>query len=481
MATEIHTALSSIVGPNNTFPAGSDKAAPYHALFGFIVDKQEKFVAVVLPGNIEQVQAVTRLIKAESFCIWSTANAAGNGASISNDKRPAIIVDLQRMNQIIEVNEVSAYALVEPGVSYQQLYDHLQKNNIPLWIDCDRNPQNSIAGSICSRQIGYTPYGDHLQMQCGMELVLDDGELLRTGMGALPNSDTWQLFKYSFGPYWDGFFTQSNASLVTKIGLWLMPPPPVFKPFMLTLPRLDCLEAAIEVLRPLKIASVIPNTITIAHAMLEVAPYYPRSDFANGDTVDIDRLIKSTQVGVWNVSGALYGTQDNIDLSWEFVESTLLKIDGAKIFLEGDQEDDMGWQVQRNLMRGVPAQRPLNFDRWRGSKFMTLTTAAPMEGEAAMRQYNIVNEIVSAHNIDYLCEYLLPWRVMLKRIYLPYTPGDDADRLNVSAVAKVLIKQLTNAGYGIVHEDLELRHIANEFYQDSALARLVERIQSGTG
>jgi hypothetical protein len=45
-------------------------------------------------------------------------------------------------------------------------------------------------------EVGYTPYGDHFMMHCGMEVVLPNGEVIRTGMGALPNNNTWQLFPY---------------------------------------------------------------------------------------------------------------------------------------------------------------------------------------------------------------------------------------------------------------------------------------------
>ena len=58
-----------------------------------------------------------------------------------------------------------------------------------------------------------------------MEIVLANGELVRTGMGALPDpttdsksANTWQLFPYGFGPYADGLFTQSNFGIVTKMG-----------------------------------------------------------------------------------------------------------------------------------------------------------------------------------------------------------------------------------------------------------------------
>lgn len=78
---------------------------------------------------------------------------------------------------------------------------------------------------------------DHWMMHCGMEVVLPTGELMRTGMGALPQSKKegepsvrldeepgnkcWQLFPYGFGPYNDGLFSQSNLGIVTKMGIWV--------------------------------------------------------------------------------------------------------------------------------------------------------------------------------------------------------------------------------------------------------------------
>jgi 4-cresol dehydrogenase (hydroxylating) len=53
----------------------------------------------------------------------------------------------------------------------------------------------------------YTPYGEHFMFACGMEVALTNGEVLRTRMGSLPNSNTWQVFKWGYGPYLDGIFT----------------------------------------------------------------------------------------------------------------------------------------------------------------------------------------------------------------------------------------------------------------------------------
>jgi hypothetical protein len=52
-----------------------------------------------------------------------------------------------------------------------------------------------------------------------MEVVLPNGELIRTGMGAVPDAKTWQDYRYGAGPYVDGMFSQSNFGVVTKIGI----------------------------------------------------------------------------------------------------------------------------------------------------------------------------------------------------------------------------------------------------------------------
>ena len=88
-------------------------------------------------------------------------------------------------------------------------------------------------------QAGYTPYGDHWMMHCGMDVVLPDGSLWRSGMGGLPNpkadpnappheqepNETYALFNYGFGPYNDGIFSQSSLGIVVRMGIWLMANP----------------------------------------------------------------------------------------------------------------------------------------------------------------------------------------------------------------------------------------------------------------
>ena len=141
-----------------------------------------------------------------------------------------MVLDLKRMNRILEVNEQNAYALVEPGVSYFDLYRYIQEKGLKLWVDVPDPGWGSPIGNSLDRGGGYLmpEYRNHFDSHCGMEVVLANGEVMRTGMGALPGAKTWQQYKSGFGPWIDGMFSQSNFGVVTKMGFWLMPEPDAY-------------------------------------------------------------------------------------------------------------------------------------------------------------------------------------------------------------------------------------------------------------
>lgn len=107
------------------------------------------------------------------------------------------------------------------------------------------------------------------------QVVLPNGEVIRTGMGALPgpngtDNPTWQAFQYGYGPYADGIFTQSNFGIVTKMGFWLMPETEHLT-FMVTFPKDDDFEEIIEIIRPLMIKRILGNVPQLRHVIQELA------------------------------------------------------------------------------------------------------------------------------------------------------------------------------------------------------------------
>ena len=88
---------------------------------------------------------------------------------------------------------------------------------------------------------------------CGLEVVLPSGELLRTGMGAMPDNPSWHLYKRGVGPVLDPLFMQSNLGIVVRMGVWLMPAPEAYAPLLMTVAQRRRSRAAVDTIRELRL------------------------------------------------------------------------------------------------------------------------------------------------------------------------------------------------------------------------------------
>jgi len=224
--------FSNIVGSEWVFSSDEDVAL-YRDAYSIYWGEPEERVAsgAVAPDTVEQVQAVVRAaneFRIPLYPISTGRNLAYGGSAPAYSG--SVVLDLKRMNRVLEVNERNAYALVEPGVSYFDLYNHIEERNLNVWIDPPDPGWGSVIGNALDGGGGWTayPYRDHFGAHCGMEVVLGDGDIVRTGMGALPNGSTWQENKWGYGPWVDGLFRQGNMGVVTKMGFWLMPKPEAY-------------------------------------------------------------------------------------------------------------------------------------------------------------------------------------------------------------------------------------------------------------
>ncbi|HLB31319.1 MAG TPA: FAD-dependent oxidoreductase, partial [Gammaproteobacteria bacterium] len=184
------------VGKDWVFTSEADLDLYRDAYSPFKGEEEERVAsAAVAPDNLEAVQAIVRTANQHKIPIYpiSTGKNLGYGGSAPT-LSGSVVLDLKRMNRILEVDEANASCLVEPGVAYFDLYRHIQEKGYKLWIDTPDPGWGSIIGNALDRGGGYTAtkYRNHFDAHCGMEVVLADGEIVRTGMGAAPNAKTWQ-------------------------------------------------------------------------------------------------------------------------------------------------------------------------------------------------------------------------------------------------------------------------------------------------
>ncbi|HWG30485.1 MAG TPA: FAD-dependent oxidoreductase, partial [Steroidobacteraceae bacterium] len=106
----------------------------YSPLWG---ESEEKVAsAAVAPDSVEQIQEVLAIANRFAIPLYTVStgrNLAYGGSSPVYSG--SVVLDLKRMNRVLEVSEEYAYALVEPGVSYFDLYRHLRDKGLRFWID----------------------------------------------------------------------------------------------------------------------------------------------------------------------------------------------------------------------------------------------------------------------------------------------------------------------------------------------------------
>jgi glycolate oxidase len=180
---------------------------------------------VVMPKTVEEVQKIVKLANQEKIPIVPM----GGGLTLSGLVIPVkggIVVDMKRMDKILEINELSRYALVEAGVSSGKLLAYLDEHHPDLQPPIpDAPPSVTIAGNMLIHGSGYLSqkYGDHGSMINGLEVVLPNGDVCKLGSCAL--SDIW----FTRGPIPDfiGLFISSfgTMGIVTKLSIQIFPKP----------------------------------------------------------------------------------------------------------------------------------------------------------------------------------------------------------------------------------------------------------------
>ncbi|MGQ9425561.1 FAD-binding oxidoreductase [Gilvimarinus sp. F26214L] len=442
--------------PADSVLTSAARLAPYSKVMMPVPREEHLPSAALLATKVEEVQGILRVCNQYRIPVWtiSTGKNLGYGSAAPGELGQ-VVLDLGRMNRILEVDGELCYALVEPGVTYQQLYDHIEANDLGLWLSVPA--PSAIAGptgNTLDRGVGYTPYGEHFMNACGMEVVLANGDVLRTGMGGLPNSNTWQVFKWGYGPYLDGIFTQSNYGVVTKFGFWLQPAPPVYKPFLIQYQDEEDVVEIVETIRPLRISGTIPNAVVIAHALYEAPLVASRADYVDDDGSISDEAVKQLAedhgLGIWNVYGALYGTREQVDVNWKIISDAFGKSGKATFITEENAGDHPVFGYRAVLMRGGMDMREFGLYNWRGGGgSMWFAPVAQARGSETLNQMSMAKRILAKYGLDYNGEFIVGMRDMHHILDVLYDRTNPQQMEAAHKCFAELVETFAKQGYGI--------------------------------
>ncbi|MFH1775274.1 MAG: FAD-binding oxidoreductase [Chloroflexota bacterium] len=179
MTEQIYDRLKAIVG--------ADRVSIDHETLQQY-SKDQSFVRPCPPEYVvfaESVQEIQDVVKAanESKTPVVPVSSRMNLRGAAIPKEGGIILDLSRMNKIGEISERERWAVVEPGVTYGQLSEELQKHGFRVMIPLGVPRSRSVVSSIIERDPALAAasfeYGNSIHMEIAM--VLPSGEIFRTG------------------------------------------------------------------------------------------------------------------------------------------------------------------------------------------------------------------------------------------------------------------------------------------------------------
>lgn len=317
--------MRAAVGDEWVFTAPADVAL-YRDAYSLFWDEPEERVAsaAVAPINVEQVQAVVRICNERGIPLYpiSTGRNLGYGGS-APVYSGSVVLDLKRMDRVIDVDERNASALIEPGVSYFDMYRHLQERGSKLWIDVPDPGWGSLVGNALDFGGGYTTaqYRNHFEAHSGLEVVLADGDLLRTGMGALPGAQTWQQYRYGFGPYLDGLFKQSSLGVVTKMGFWLFPQPEAYLSASVSVNNYEDIVPLVDTVGELENANIFNGMPGISSPVLFAGGKDPLNFPEIPTPEEMNRMSRESGLPCWSARFTFYGPENVIRAQWDYVKS----------------------------------------------------------------------------------------------------------------------------------------------------------------
>jgi glycolate oxidase len=175
---------------------------------------------VVTPGTTREIASIARLCNEHRVPLV----VRGAGTGYTGGAVPTcggIVLSMERLNRILEIDEINLLAVVEPNVITADLQRAVEARGLFYPPDPASLEKSSIGGNVaeCAGGPRAFKYGTTKRYVLALEAVLPDGEIIETGSKAVKNVVGYDLTQLLVG-------SEGTLAVITKITVRLVPKPP---------------------------------------------------------------------------------------------------------------------------------------------------------------------------------------------------------------------------------------------------------------
>ena len=297
---------------------------------------------VVFPASTTEVSSVAKFCSSEQIPL--TPRGAGTGyTGGAVPSGGGVVLTLERMNQILEIDEQNLVAVVEPNVVTGHLQEMVERVGLFYPPDPASLNKSVIGGNVaeCAGGPRAFKYGTTKRYVLGLQVVLPTGEIIRTGGKSVKNVVGYDLTQLLVG-------SEGTLAIVTEIILRLIPKPPERIALCATFLNI---RAAVTAVEYLVAERVVP-------AALEL--------------IDRDCLsVMTSNSGIARIpqtAGAMLlvevdGFEKTVMAESVRVKGACLRAEAISVRQAADSEErEELWRLRRNLSLALREQAPLKIN-----------------------------------------------------------------------------------------------------------------------
>ena len=215
------------------------------------------------PETAQQVSEVLMLANSEKVPV--IPRGAGTGLSgMAIPAKGGIVLDLSHMNQILKVSIEDRLAVVQPGVVYADLEKALAPYGFFFPPDPASGKVATLGGNVATNAGGLkgAKYGTTRDYVLGLQVILPDGRIMRTGSSAMKSVSGYDLTRLFVG-------SEGTLGVVTEITLKVNPKPTATSTALATFDKLDDAGQAVS---QIMYSGIIPSALEILgrHTILAI-------------------------------------------------------------------------------------------------------------------------------------------------------------------------------------------------------------------